>query len=53
MQKCTLSYDDLFFKEIEDHFSMLYWWKLFDTYETRSDAKDLSFQLDNFEQHDE
>jgi hypothetical protein len=32
---------------------MLYWWNLFDTDEIRSDAKDLSFQFNNCEQHDE
>jgi hypothetical protein len=44
-----LSRNDLFFKAIADHFIMLYWWKLFDPYETRSDVKDLSFQTDNYE----
>jgi hypothetical protein len=48
-----LSRNNLFFKEIADHFRMFYWWKLRDTSETRAAVKDLSFQLENYEQHDE
>jgi hypothetical protein len=32
---------------------MLSWWKRFDTSETRSNVKELSFQCDNGEQHSE
>jgi hypothetical protein len=34
MQKCTLSRNNRFFREILDPFIRLYWWKLFDTSET-------------------
>ena len=40
------------FKEIEDHFRMFYWGKLFETSETRAAVNDRSFQFDNYEQHD-
>jgi hypothetical protein len=40
-----------FFKEVLDYFRTLYWWQIFDPYDTSPGIADLSFQTDNREQH--